>query len=129
MKMNLFMFLKYTAISQTLKVITMELIIGKKISDVTEAEGFDLKLIAERGAVSYFKQIIDFGFFPCRSTSIQHIHFLDNNVICYIDFGMMGVLDDEFKQNLAELIIYFIDNNVNGMINQLTYMNMIDEHA
>ena len=47
----------------TLKVITMELIIGKKISDVTEAEGFDLKLIAERGAVSYFRQVIDFGFF------------------------------------------------------------------
>ena len=47
----------------TLKVITMELIVGKKISNVTEAEGFDLKLIAERGAVSYFKQVIEYGFF------------------------------------------------------------------
>jgi ubiquinone biosynthesis protein len=47
----------------TLKVITMEHIGGKKISDITEAEGFDLKLIAERGAISYFKQVIDYGFF------------------------------------------------------------------
>jgi ubiquinone biosynthesis protein len=111
----------------TLKVITMELIGGKKISDITEAEGFDLKLIAERGAVSYFKQVIDYGFFHADPHP-SNIYILDNNVICYIDFGMMGVLDDEFKQNLAELIIYFIDNNVSGMINQLKYMDMIDEH-
>ena len=42
---------------------------------------------------------------------------------------MMGVLDEEFKKNLAELIIYFIDNNIGGMINQLTYMGMIDEQV
>jgi ubiquinone biosynthesis protein len=111
----------------TLKIITMELIGGKKISDITESEGFDLKLIAERGAVSYFKQVIDYGFFHADPHP-SNIYILDDNVICYIDFGMMGVLDDDFKQNLAELIIYFIDNNVNGMINQLKYMDMIDEH-
>ncbi len=110
------------------KVITMELIIGTKISKVTEAEGFDLKLIANRGAVSYFKQVVIFGFFHADPHP-SNIYILDNNVICYIDFGMMGLLDDEFKQNLAELIIYIIDNNVNGMINQLTYMGMIDEHV
>jgi ubiquinone biosynthesis protein len=110
----------------TLKVITMELVIGKKISDITEAEGFDLKLIAERGAVSYFKQVIDYGFFHADPHP-SNIYILNDNVVCYIDFGMMGVLDEEFKQNLAELIIYFIDNNVNGMINQLKYMDMIDE--
>jgi ubiquinone biosynthesis protein len=112
----------------TLKVITMELIVGKKISEVTEAEGFDLKLIAERGAVSYFNQVIEYGFFHADPHP-SNIYILDNNVVCYIDFGMMGVLDEEFKQNLAELIIYFIDNNVSGMINQLTYMGMIDEQV
>jgi ubiquinone biosynthesis protein len=112
----------------TLKVITMELIVGKKISEVTEAEGFDLKLIAERGAVSYFKQVIEYGFFHADPHP-SNIYILDNNIVCYIDFGMMGFLDEEFKQNLAELIIYFIDNNVSGMINQLTYMGMIDEQV
>ncbi len=111
----------------TVKVITMENIGGKKISEITEAEGFDLKLVAEHGAISYFKQVIDHGFFHADPHP-SNIYILDDNVICYIDFGMMGVLDDEFKQNLAELIIYFIDNNVNGMIKQLKYMDMIDEH-
>ena len=96
----------------------MELIVGKKVSEVTESEGFDLKLIAERGAVSYFKQVIEYGFFH-TDPHPSNIYILDSNVICYIDFGMMGVLNDEFKQNMAELIIYFIDNNVGGMINQL----------
>jgi ubiquinone biosynthesis protein len=112
----------------SLKVITMELIVGTKVSDVTEAEGFDLNLIAERGAVSYFKQVIDYGFFHADPHP-SNIYILDNNVVCYIDFGMMGVLDDDFKHNLAELIIYFIDNNVGGMIEQLTYMGMIDENV
>ena len=112
----------------SLKVITMELIVGTKVSDVTEAEGFDLNLIAERGAVSYFKQVIDYGFFHADPHP-SNIYIIDNNVVCYIDFGMMGVLDDDFKHNLAELIIYFIDNNVGGMIEQLTYMGMIDEHV
>jgi ubiquinone biosynthesis protein len=110
----------------SLKIITMELIGGKKVSDVTEAEGFDLKLIAERGAVSYFKQVIMYGFFHADPHP-SNIYILNDNVICYIDFGMMGILDDEFKQNLAELIVYFIDNNVSGMINQLTYMGMIND--
>lgn len=64
--------------------------------------------------------------FMQTSIHLIYIYILDNNIICYIDFGMMGILDEEFKHNLAELIIYFIDNNVGGMINQLTYMGMIN---
>ena len=41
----------------------MELIVGTKISEVTAEKGFDLKVIAERGAISYFKQVVVHGFF------------------------------------------------------------------
>lgn len=40
---------------------------------------------------------------------------------------MMGVLDDEFKENLTELFIYFIEKNINGMINQLSYMGILPD--
>ncbi|MCE5213988.1 MAG: AarF/ABC1/UbiB kinase family protein [Methanobacterium sp.] len=112
----------------TLKVITMELIDGTKISEVRKEDGFNPKLIAERGAISYFKQVVVHGFFHADPHP-SNIYILDNNVICYIDFGMMGILDDEFKNELSEMIIYLINNDVNGMINQLTYMGMIDEHV
>jgi ubiquinone biosynthesis protein len=111
----------------SLKVITMELIVGTKISEVTEADGFDLKLIAERGAISYFKQVVENGFFHADPHP-SNIYILKRNVVCYIDFGMMGIIDEEFKNELAELMIYLINNDVSGMISQLTYMGMIDEN-
>ena len=56
-----------------------------------------------------------------------NIYVLEDNVICYIDFGMMGILDKDFRENLAELFIYFMENNVKGIINQLTYMDILDD--
>lgn len=112
----------------SLKVITMELIVGTKISEVTEAEGFDLKLIAERGAISYFKQVVVHGFFHADPHP-SNIYILKRNVVCYIDFGMMGIIDDEFKNELAELMIYLINDDVTGILSQLTYMGMINENV
>lgn len=106
----------------------MELVVGTKISEVTEADGFDLKLIAKRGAISYFKQVVENGFFHADPHP-SNIYILKRNVVCYIDFGMMGIIDEQFKTELAELMIYLINNDVSGMISQLTYMGMIDENV
>lgn len=112
----------------TKKVLTMEFIRGEKISDVVLSEGiYNKKLIAKRGIKSYFKQIIDYGFFHADPHP-SNIYILKGNVVCYIDFGIMGVLDTEFRENLTELFIYFIERNVKGMVNQLTYMGIIDDN-
>ena len=39
--------------------------------------------------------------------------------------GMMGILDDTFKENLAELILLLINGNTDNIINQLIYMDII----
>lgn len=111
----------------TKKVLTMEYIDGVKISEV-DSKHYDKKLIAKRGIESYFKQIMTYGFFHADPHP-SNLYILKNNIICYIDFGMMGILDEEFKENLIELFIYFIENNVQGMLNQLIYMEIIDEHV
>lgn len=109
------------------KVLTMEFIDGEKLADVISSEGiYDKKLIANRGIESYFKQIVDYGFFHADPHP-SNIYILKDNIVCYIDFGMMGVLDDEFKENLTELFIYFIEKNINGMINQLSYMGILPD--
>lgn len=111
----------------TKKVITMELIKGKKISDVFNLDdGYNKPLIAKRGIESFFKQVLIDGFFHADPHP-ANIYVLDNNVVCFLDYGMMGILDQEFRENLAELIIYFIENSVKGMINQLIYMGIINE--
>ncbi|MBI5679663.1 MAG: AarF/ABC1/UbiB kinase family protein [Methanobacterium sp.] len=111
----------------TSKVLTMELIEGKKVADVINTdEGFDKPLIAKRGVESFFKQVLIHGFFHADPHP-ANIYVLDDNIICFLDYGMMGILDKEFRENLAELIIYFMENSVKGMINQLIYMGIINE--
>jgi len=112
----------------TPKVITMELIQGRKVSEVTEADGYHLKLIAKRGALSYFKQVVEDGFFHADPHP-SNIYILKGDVLCYLDFGMMGVLDEDFRQDLAELFIYLMDTNVKGTISKLQQMGIIDEHV
>jgi ubiquinone biosynthesis protein len=112
----------------TKKVLSMELIDGKKVSDVFNAEsGFDKPLIAKRGIESFFKQVLIDGFFHADPHP-ANIYVLDDNIVCFLDYGMMGILDQEFRENLAELIIYFMENSVKGMINQLIYMGIINEN-
>ena len=108
------------------KVITMELIAGPELSKVIkdDLEGYDKKLIAKRGMNSYFKQIMEDGFFHADPHP-GNIMILEKNKICYIDMGMMGILDETFKSNLAELILLLTSGNADNIINQLIYMDII----
>ncbi len=114
----------------TTKVLTMEFIDGVKVRDIMESDGsedkFNRKLIAQRGAESYFKQILIHGFFHADPHP-SNIYVLKHSVICFLDFGMMGSIDEESREDLAELFIFIINNDVNGIINQLIYMGILSE--
>jgi ubiquinone biosynthesis protein len=45
--------------------------------------------------------------------------------VCYIDFGMMGILTEEFRSDLARLIILLLERNSNNLIKQLVHMKII----
>ena len=111
----------------TIKVLTMEYIKGVKI---TEIEGSGVKAdgptLAKLGAECYFKQIFKYGFFH-GDPHPGNLLVKDGNVLCFIDFGIMGHLDMDFISTLMELFVYIFDNDVNGIINQLLYMEIIDD--
>lgn len=110
------------------KVLTMELIEGKKVRNVIESdEGYDKPLIAKREIDSYFKQVLIDGFFHADPHP-SNVYILDDNVVCFLDYGMMGILDQEFREDLAELIMYYLENNVKAMMKQLVYMGIINEN-
>ena len=111
----------------TAMVLTMEFIQGTKMSQVMEnTEGFDNKLLAERVAKSYFQQLLVDGFFHADPHP-GNLYVLEDNVVCYIDFGMMGHIDHDFMQNLGELFVQVIDYKVDAIINQLIYMGIIND--
>ena len=110
------------------KVLTMEYVDGVKLSEVIAGDDpkYNKILIADRIVRSYFQQLFIDGFFHADPHP-GNIFVTDDNAICYIDFGMMGVLDEEFRQDLAELMIYFSDRNIDGLINQLIRMDILNE--
>ena len=109
------------------KVLTMEFIDGTKLNDVYASTGdeFDKKLLAKNVIDSYLQQLLIDGFFH-GDPHPGNILILENNVVCYLDEGMMGSFDNEFKRNLSEAILLFVDQDVDGLINQLMYMDILD---
>ncbi len=91
--------------ASTRKVLTTEFIKGIKVSDVEHLckNGYDCTLITQRGAEILFKQIFSFGFFHADPHP-GNIFVLPGNVICLLDFGMMGAVDRATRETFVSLI-------------------------
>ena len=111
----------------TSKVLTMEFIDGTKLNDVYASTGdeFNKKLLAKEVLDSYLQQLFIDGFFH-GDPHPGNILILENNVVCYLDLGMMGFFDEKFKRDLSEVVLLFMDQDVDGLINQLMYMDILD---
>ena len=108
------------------KLITMELIDGYEVTDLfdNEIEGINNTEIAQYGTQSYLKQVLLDGFFHADPHP-GNLFVTKDAKLCYIDFGMMGVVNDTFRSNFAQLILLLLDGNSHHLINQLLYMNII----
>ena len=111
----------------TSKVLTMEFIDGTKLNDVYASTGdeFDKKLLAKTVLDSYLQQLFIDGFFH-GDPHPGNLMILEDNVVCYLDLGMMGFFDEKFKRDLSEVMLLFVDQDVDGLINQLMYMDILD---
>lgn len=110
------------------RLITMEFVKGVEVEKIFDSDDpkYNKKLIADRGVKAYFKQIFIDGFFHADPHP-GNIMIMDHNVVCFIDEGMMGTLDENFKENLAELIILLISGNTDNLLNQFLYMGVINK--
>ncbi|RKY25538.1 MAG: AarF/ABC1/UbiB kinase family protein [Planctomycetota bacterium] len=109
------------------KVLTMEFVDGIKVSDLnalTDAN-LDLELIADRGADLIFKQIFEHGFFHADPHP-GNILVLPDNVICLLDYGMMGTLVGRNRQYLAELITAIVRRNSKQMTRAILKLSRIE---
>ena len=96
----------------TSRILTTELIEGIKISKIEKlvAAGLDKKLIAERIVGLVFKQAFDHGFFHADPHP-GNIFVLADNVICLVDFGMMGLVDRTTREAFVDLIDSVVHQN------------------
>ena len=87
------------------RVLTMEYIDGIKVSEIDklEAAGLDRKTITSRGANFILKQVFEYGFFHADPHP-GNIFILPKNVLCPIDFGMTGTVDNRSRDLFVDIL-------------------------
>ncbi len=89
----------------TSHVLTMEYVEGVHPADrqTLEAAGLDPKVVVARGADLILRQVFVHGFFHADPHP-GNIFVLPGNVICYLDFGMIGRIDRRSREDIADLV-------------------------
>ena len=76
---------------------------GRRLKAVDQA-GLDRKLLARRGAHAVLKMIVEDGFFHADPHP-GNVFYLPGNRIAFIDFGMVGRLTDERREQMIRLLL------------------------
>ncbi|MRR07113.1 MAG: ubiquinone biosynthesis protein UbiB [Deltaproteobacteria bacterium] len=109
-------------------VLTLEFIHGIKVSDLAALDhaGLDKKLIARRGADAFIRQVLEHGFFH-GDPHPGNVFILPGNVICLLDYGMMGRLDSSSREFFSDFLFSLISRNPDRIISLLLYSGDITD--
>jgi ubiquinone biosynthesis protein len=104
----------------TKSLLVMEYINGINASAISRLsdEGYDLTLIARRGVNVAFKSAFEHGFFHADPHP-GNLFILPGNIICLLDYGMMGTLSSRQRESMARLYAGIINGDEEGMIRSL----------
>ncbi|MGB5685926.1 MAG: AarF/ABC1/UbiB kinase family protein [Candidatus Electrothrix sp.] len=109
----------------TERILVMERVNGIKASHVSELkkQGYDLGLIAERGANLVMEQIFVHGFFHADPHP-GNLFILPGNKICFIDFGQMGRLLLKDRENFTDFLISITSGNESEAVSGILKMTV-----
>lgn len=117
------------------RLLVMEYILGIKSSQVRDLreKGYDLPLIAERGANLVMEQIFVHGFFHADPHP-GNIFILPDNVICFIDFGQMGRLSRKDREDFTDLVLDLVGGSeesriVSGVLKVTVQLGEVDRES
>jgi len=111
----------------TRRVLTMEYVDGVKLSrlDAAQLSEPERVEVATRVADLVMKQIFLHGFFHADPHP-GNIHILPNRMICFLDFGMMGHLDQRGREVFVELVWGISRRNEVQVANALLKLSSAD---
>lgn len=101
-------------------VLTMEYVDGIRINDLPglTAAGLSPAEIAANGARIFMKMAFEFGFFH-GDPHPGNIRVLRNGTIGLIDYGMVGRLDEDKREQLIDLFVAITQGDVRGTVAQV----------
>ncbi len=112
----------------TTRILTIEYISGIKGSDIDrmEEEGLDRCKIARQGFDLIMKQVFVHGFFHADPHP-GNVFVLPGEVICYLDFGMMGRIDLKSRERFADLIMSIVNRDEADVTDALLKLAVVDK--
>ncbi len=110
------------------RILTMEYVEGLKVSDIRQLRehGYDLGRIAERGFGLLMQQIFVNGFFHADPHP-GNLLILDDEVICFLDFGVTGRISQRERENFIDLISNIVRMDEARLLEALLRLCMYEE--
>lgn len=112
----------------TKKVLTMEYVEGIKLNEAEKLEeaGNNPKELAKKVVNSILKQILEAGYFH-GDPHPGNILALPGDSIVFLDFGMVGRLSTEMKNNLVSLVIALMRKKTEDVVKAIMHMGIVPE--
>ena len=89
---------------------------GRDLAGVEKA-GLDRKLLAERGTGAVMKMIMEDGFFHADPHA-GNVFYLQDNKLAFIDFGMVGRLTEDRREQVVSLL-YGMTNHLPNKVAEI----------
>jgi ubiquinone biosynthesis protein len=86
--------------------------------DRIDREGFDRRLLAQRGARVVVKMIVEDGFFHADPHA-GNVFYLPGNRIALIDFGMVGRVSPRRREELLRLLLALVERRADAVADVL----------
>ena len=114
----------------TNEALTLERIYGTPLDETEKikAQGLDVRKIAENGIRAFFRQVFEFGFFHA-DLHPGNIFASPDGTIIYLDFGIMGRLDENLRKYLASLLFYLVKQDYYSMAQVHREMGLITKEV
>lgn len=106
--------------TSTSRVLTLERIRGTKISDVAslDKQGIDRPALARFATDVVMRMVCEHGFFHADPHP-GNFFIESDGAIGLIDFGMVGILDEQTQDHLADLLIYINHQDADCLVDVL----------
>lgn len=91
------------------RVVTMQRMDGWRLTDMGEAEreGVDCRALAIYGATAFMRQVMVYGRFHA-DLHPANLFVTPRNTIAYLDFGIVGHLTKEEREDIAQVLAGFV---------------------
>ncbi len=110
------------------KVLCLSYLEGTKISDLEklQSQEIDLPKIAEIGAISYLKQLVNYGFFHADPHP-GNLAVSNGGKLIFYDFGMMGNISNNLQTRLGGMVKAAALRDASSLVSQLQQAGLISK--